>query len=168
MFRSASLPAAAVLGALSTITAATSADAAAELSEAKVRSIIAPFYDALNQPARKDVAALLAQSTSPDWMSCGGNDVCVPRERVIAGFRSRGEGVPDLAWKIVDVIVAGDRVIVRGEATGTPKTPFFGVAPNGKSFRVMSIDVHTIANDKMVRSFHIEDWAGAVRQLTSE
>jgi hypothetical protein len=29
----------------------------------------------------------------------------------------------------------------------------------------MSIDVHTLQNGKMVRSWHIEDWMGAVRQL---
>jgi len=126
------------------------------------------FYDALNQPATKDVAALLVQSTSPTWVSCGGNDACLPREKVIAAFKKRGEDVPDLAWKIVELVVAGDRVIVRGEGSGTPKTLFLGVQPGGKAFRVMAIDIHNIADDKMVRSYHVEDWAGAIRQLTAQ
>ena len=77
--------------------------------------------------------------------------------------------MPDLAWDIKDVQVASnDTVIVRGEATGTPAREFFGVAPTGKSFRVMSIDVHTIRDGKMARSYHVEDWAGAVRQLSAK
>ena len=41
-----------------------------------------------------------------------------------------------------------------------------GVPHGGKSFRLMSIDVHTIEADKLVRSYHIEDgWLGAAREL---
>jgi hypothetical protein len=32
----------------------------------------------------------------------------------------------------------------------------------------MSIDIHTIEAGKIVRSYHIEDWAGAMRQLASK
>jgi hypothetical protein len=42
-----------------------------------------------------------------------------------------------------------------------------GAAHSGKSFRLMSIDVHTLDSGKMVRSYHIEDWIGAVRQLNA-
>jgi hypothetical protein len=31
----------------------------------------------------------------------------------------------------------------------------------------MSIDVHTIENGRMTRSYHVEDWIGAVRQLNA-
>jgi hypothetical protein len=31
----------------------------------------------------------------------------------------------------------------------------------------MSIDVHTLEGGKMVRSYHIEDWIGAIRQITA-
>jgi predicted ester cyclase len=56
---------------------------------------------------------------------------------------------------------------VRGEATGTPAGEFMGAAPTGKSFKMMSIDVHTLEGGKMVRTYHIEDWLGAVRQLST-
>ena len=32
----------------------------------------------------------------------------------------------------------------------------------------MSIDIHTIDGGKIVRSYHIEDWAGAMRQVASK
>jgi predicted ester cyclase len=65
------------------------------------------------------------------------------------------------------VLVSANQVTVRGEATGTPAGEFMGAPRTGKSFKVMSIDVHTIEGGKMVRSYHIEDWIGAVRQLTA-
>ncbi len=117
----------------------------------------------MNQPAKKDVAALLEKAASASWQSCGANDQCAPRERVIAGIKSRVETIPDLKWEIKDLIVAGNEVIVRGEASGTPVTPLYGVQPTGKGFKIMSIDIHTIEAGKIVRSYHIEDWAGTQR-----
>ncbi|MBV9561171.1 MAG: ester cyclase [Bradyrhizobium sp.] len=64
-----------------------------------------------------------------------------------------------------DVLVSGNQVTVRGEATGTPVGDFFGTAAAGKSFKLMSIDVHTIEGGRIVRSHHVEDWIGTVRQL---
>jgi predicted ester cyclase len=132
------------------------------------RAVIAPFYDALNQPATKDVASLLEKATAPAWTTCGSETACLPREKLVPAFKARGEAVPDLKWEIKEVIVSGDKAIVRGEASGTPAKTFLGVEPTGKSFRIMSIDIQTIEGDKIVHSYHIEDWAGAVRQLTAK
>ena len=130
----------------------------------QARAAIAPFYQALN--AGNDAVALMNQATSPEWMSCGGNDVCRSRDQVGASIAGLQKTVPDLKWEIKEVLVSGDRAIVRGEATGTPAAPFMGVPPAGKSFRIMSIDVHTIKDGKLVRAYHVEDWMGAVRQLS--
>src|SRR5882724_7057377 len=130
--------------AISLLASAGGASAQPAVTGEQARAIIAPFYDALNQPAKKDVAKLLGETTSPEWQSCGANETCLPRERVIGGFKSRGETVPDLKWEIKEVLVSGNRIIVRGEGSGTPAATFMGVQPAGKSFRVMSIDVHTI------------------------
>jgi len=141
---------------------------AQSLTAEKARAIVTPFYEALNRPAEKDVAKLFEQATSADWMSCGGNDTCVPRDTVIAGFKSRGATLPDLKWEIKEVLVAGDRIVIRGEGSGTPSATFLGIPASGKSFKVMAIDVHTIENGKMKRTYHVEDWAGAMRQLSGD
>jgi predicted ester cyclase len=159
---------AAMAAAISLLASASGASPQPAVTGEQARAIIAPFYDALNQPAKKDVAKLLGEATSAEWQSCGANETCLPRERVIGGFKSRGETVPDLKWEIKEVLVSGNRIIVRGEGSGTPATVFMGVQPAGKSFRVMSIDVHTIEGGKIVRSYHLEDWAGAVRQLSAQ
>ena len=134
-----------------------------ELAPASVTT----FYDALNAAPGKDVSRLLMQATAPSWVSCGTNDVCLPREQVIAAIAGRHKAIPDLRWEIKQVLKSGNRVIVRGEASGTPAGDFMGVPHGGKSFKLMSIDVHTIADGKLTRSYHLEDWMGAVRQLSA-
>jgi predicted ester cyclase len=150
------------------LAASLSAPAAhAEMSPEAARAAVAPFYKALNAAFAPDSADLIRQATAPAWVSCRGNDACNSRDEVIAGVAARLKSVPDLKWEIKDVLVAGNEVTVRGEATGTPSGEFFGAPHTGKSFKLMSIDVHTIEGGKMVRSYHIEDWIGAVRQLSA-
>jgi predicted ester cyclase len=147
--------------------AAALAPARAEMGPDAARAAVVPFYRALNAEFANDSAALIRQATTADWVSCRGNDVCNSRDEVIAGVAQRLKSVPDLRWEIKDVLVSANQVTVRGEATGTPAGEFMGAPRTGKSFKVMSIDVHTIEGGKMVRSYHIEDWIGAVRQLTA-
>ncbi len=66
------------------------------------------------------------------------------------------------------MIEEGNRVVVRGRATGTPAGPLFGVDGKGKGFEIMSIDIHTFEDGKIVQTYHVEDWAGALRQLSAE
>jgi hypothetical protein len=140
----------------------------ADMSLEAARSSVAPFYKALNAEFSGDSADLIRQATAPEWVSCRTNEICNSRDEVIAGIGARLKSVPDLKWQIRDVQVSGNQVIVRGEATGTPTGEFFGAPHTGKSFKIMSIDVHTIEGGRMVRSYHMEDWMGAVRQLSAK
>lgn len=149
------------------VAAFSTSHARAEMTIEAARASVAPFYKALNAASAKESPDLIRQATAPDWVSCRGNDVCNSRDEVIAGIAARLKSVPDLAWQIKDVQVAGNQVTVRGEATGTPAGEFMGAAHTGKSFKVMSIDVHTVEGGKMIRSYHVEDWVGAIRQLTA-
>src|SRR4030081_3225060 len=132
------------------------------------RANVAPFYKALNAEFAGQSPDLIKQVTAPGWVSCRGNEICNTRDEVIAGIAGRLKSIPDLKWEIRDILVSGNQVTVRGEATGTPAGEFMGAPHSGKSFKLMSIDVHTLEGGKMVRSYHIEDWMGAVRQLTAK
>ncbi len=70
-----------------------------------------------------------------------------------------------MKFDIKEVLVAGDRVVVRGEVTGTPAGELFGVPHTGKSFRIMAIDIQTIRDGKIVSTFHMENWLSAIGQL---
>jgi predicted ester cyclase len=138
------------------------------MTTAQAKTLIAPFYDALNKPVTKDVAGLIGRVTSEGWVSCGGNDACGPRDVVARGIAGLGALVPDLKWEIKDVLVSGNQITVRGEASGTPTGPFLGLTPTGRSFKTMSIDVHVVEKGKIVRTYHVEDWAGATNQLNGK
>jgi predicted ester cyclase len=151
-----------------TVMAIAASPASAQVTEESARASLTRFYRALNAAYVSEAPELIEQSTAPDWVTCRGNDLCNTREEVIAGIGPRLKAIPDLKWEVKEVLISGDRAIVRGEATGTPVGNFMGAATNGKSFKLMSIDVHTIAGSKIVRTYHVEDWQGAFRQLSQQ
>jgi predicted ester cyclase len=152
---------------ISTIAFAASS-ASAQMNEESARASLAPFYQALNAANAKDAPELIRQSTTPGWLTCRGNDLCNTREEVMAAIGQRLRAIPDLKWEIKEVLIAGNRVIVRGEATGTPAGDLMGTPTNGKSFKLMSLDVHTFDGDKIARTYHVEDWQGAFRQISQK
>jgi predicted SnoaL-like aldol condensation-catalyzing enzyme/predicted ester cyclase len=143
------------------------AGAPAPLTAEQARTIVAPLYDALNQPAKKDVAALLAKATNPDYQSYSTNEDWLSRNQLADVFKTIGTAVPDLRWTIKDILVSGDQIVVRGEATGTPERELFGAKPTGKSFKTMSIDVFTVKGGKLASAYHVENWVGALQQISN-
>jgi predicted ester cyclase len=133
----------------------------------QARKQVAPFYEMLNQPATKDIKSLSEQALSPDWKSYSSETDFKGRDGFVAQVGGFGKLIPDLKWDIKDVMVDGNRIIVRSEASGTPVGPFFGVPPSGKSFKIMTIDIHTIKDGKAITAHHVEDWASALGQLKS-
>lgn len=85
-------------------------------------------------------------------------------------FAFLGQAVPDLEWEPQEIIELGDgRFVVRSLFRGTPVGPFFGVDPaTGNSFEAMSIDIVTVEDGLITQTYHVEDWIGAVAQLTAE
>lgn len=86
-------------------------------------------------------------------------------EGLVKSLEAFGAVIPDLKWEPQEILRDGNRYIVRSKASGTPVKPFFGVPPAGKRFEIMSIDIHTVDHGKIVHSYHIEEWAQAIRQL---
>jgi predicted ester cyclase len=130
------------------------------------RKLVAPIYDALTRPGDKDVEALIKSITSADFQSCGNEGECVDQTAAIARFKGLASVVPDLDWTIKEIFVSGENtIVVRGEATGTPIKTFLGAEPTGRSCRTMSIDLYTITDGRISRSYHVENWTAALRQL---
>jgi predicted ester cyclase len=138
------------------------------MNHESARALVAPFYDSLNLPATKDVASLVESVAAPGWRSYSAEGVSKGRDEFIEQVKGFGKLLPDLAWDIREVLVAGDKIVVRSEASATPVGPLFGVPHGGKSFRIMTIDIHTVSEGKLVAAHHVEDWAGAIRQLSAK
>ena len=139
---------------------------AAPLTIADARKIVAPLYDALNEPAKKDVAALLAQAANSDYRSYHTNEDALTRDQLAEVFKMMGTAVPDLRWTIEDIQTFGDQIVVRGKATGTPQKEFWGAKPTGKSFSTMAIDIFTVKNGKLASAYHVENWMTALQQIS--
>jgi predicted ester cyclase len=126
---------------------------------------VTPLYDALNQPSKKDVAALLAKACHPDYRSFGTNEDYLTRDQLVEVFKEIGAAVLDLSWTIEDIQTIGDQIVVRGKATGTPTAEFFGAAPTGKGFSTMALDLFTLKNRKLASCYHVENWLTALQQI---
>jgi ketosteroid isomerase-like protein len=143
---------------------------AQSLTEAQARAAIAPWYSLFNQPVQGDMKTLQEQVLTADYESCWGYlpGECWGRDasiKVVGGF---AKSIPDMKFDIKEVLVAGDRVIVRGEVTGTPAGDLFGVPHSGKSFRIMAIDIQTVRDGKIARTYHLENWLSALGQLRAK
>ena len=135
------------------------------LTVEQARRIVAPLYEALNEPTKKDVPALLANAANPDYKSCSTNSDCLSRDQLAGVFTTLGKIIPDLHWTLKDIWTSGNGVVVRGEATGTPTGELYGVKPTGKSFKTISIDMFTVKDDKLATAYHVENWMAATEQI---
>lgn len=145
---------------------ATSAASAQTITLEQAHALLDPFYAALDRPTTKDARALVENALAPDWKSYSNETEFKGREAFIGMVTGLAKSVPDLRWEVKEMLVSGNRVIVRSIASGTPQGQFMGMPVAGnKSFSIMAIDVHTIADGKGVAVYHLEDWAGAMRQL---
>lgn len=133
------------------------------------KAVVQTFYDFLSNPGSTEAASAFKESTSENWISVGdysGNNK--NREQFIgqvSGFFAKL--IPDLNWEVQELIQDANKVVVLSRASGTPNGPLFGVDGKGKSFDILTIDIHMIEDGKIVSSHHVEDWAGALQQLSA-
>lgn len=74
--------------------------------------------------------------------------------------------IPDLKWDIQEMIQEDNKVVVRCIFSGSPKGSFMGMELDGtKSFKTMSIDIHTVENGQIKSVYHCEEWTTAISQL---
>jgi predicted ester cyclase len=77
--------------------------------------------------------------------------------------------IPDLKWEVQEMIVEGNKVVVRSIASGSPRGDFMGVVglDGSKSFHITTIDIHTVEEGRIKSTHHLEDWTTALRQLST-
>lgn len=122
------------------------------------------FYTVLNTGDLN----LLDRILSPNWAErplapgqVAGRDGYKP---VVEFFRT---AFPDVHFTNEDILVCGDKVVVRSVVRGTHRGPFLGVEATGREVTFNTIDIHRVENDRIVESWHIEDFFGLMQQLTA-
>lgn len=127
------------------------------------------FYDLLSNPGSQELVAAFENATAADWESQGDySGANKSREAFVGQMGGFAQLIPDLNWEIRGMHQDGDVITVRSRATGTPVAPFFGVDGQGRSFDIMTIDIHELEDGKIARTYHVEDWAGALQQLSGK
>ncbi|UXX82365.1 ester cyclase [Roseovarius pelagicus] len=127
------------------------------------------FYDLLSNPGSQEHIAAFQEATSDGWVSVGDySGATKSREAFLGQMGGFGQLIPDLDWDIQTMHQDGNFVTVRSRATGTPIGPLFGVDGQGRSFDIMTIDIHEIEDGVITQTWHVEDWAGALQQLSGK
>ena len=84
------------------------------------------------------------------------------RARVGILISGRGSNMASL------IAAAGDKVAVRNTVSGTHQGAFMGHAPTGRRIEMRTMDVHQVRDGKIVVTWHLEDFAGLMAQLTAD
>jgi hypothetical protein len=73
---------------------------------------------------------------------------------------------PDLRFNVEDALPSGDKVVMRGTASGTHEGEFMGIAPTGKSVDVPLIDIIRFGDDGLAHEhWGIFDAMAMMQQL---
>lgn len=157
-----------VLGAVAATAAVTLAETAQ--ADPAARAVVEAIYSRIfSVGGSPDVMAEADKLMAPNFESIGDySGKSKKREELAKQIQMFHQLIPDLTWTPVEIIESGNRFVVRSKATGTPKGPLFGVDGKGKSFAIMSIDIHEVNGGQVTRVHHVEDWAGALRQLAAQ
>ena len=127
------------------------------------------FYDLLSNPGSDSHVSAFVGATSDTWESVGDySGQNKTRDAFLGQMGFFDKLIPNLEWTVEAMHQDGDFVTVRSRATGTPVGPLFGVDGQGRSFEILTIDIHELSDGKIIRSYHVEDWATALRQLAGK
>ena len=131
------------------------------------KATVQTFYDFLSNPNSQDHATAFKAVAEEDWESIGNySGSNKSRDAFVGQVGSFGKLIPDLNWAVQQMHQDGNNITVRSRATGSPVGPLFGVDGQGRSFDIMTIDIHAVENKKIIRFYHVEDWAAALKQLS--
>lgn len=130
------------------------------------KDTVTVFYALLSNPGDAAQTEVFRAATSENWESIGNySGESKNRDAFLGQMGGIAQLMPDLDWVIQDTHQGKNTVIVRSRATGTPVAPFFGVDGQGRSFDIMTIDIHELEDGKIVRTYHVEDWGTGQQQL---
>lgn len=131
-----------------------------------LKEIVRPFYThCLTVNDAGEPSALMGRLLAEGFQSYGSVDA-KGKAQLIGQVGFFWRLIPDLRWEIQEMLQEGDKVVVRSIASGAPRGDFMGLPTDGsKSFRIMTIDIHTVRDGQIQQVHHLEDWATAMKQL---
>ena len=136
----------------------------ADNGTAAVADVVRRFYE----PFRTGDTSIYDEVLAPEWIDVplapGQQQGPAGMAGQIAAFR---HAMPDYNVTHVDLIVQGDKVAVRNTVSGTHQGAFMGHAPTGRRIEMRTMDIHHVRDGRIVTTWHLEDFAGLMAQLTA-
>ncbi len=135
------------------------------MSDEEVRAAVRRFFDGVwNKGNVGETEAFLA----PEFVSHNTLDVRIvgPREYggAVASYRA---AFPDFHTTLEDVLVDGDRVVVRGTDRGTHRGDFMGFPASGREVTTTWIEIFRMENGKAAEGWLETDSAKLRDQLVA-
>jgi len=134
----------------------------------ELKKMVAIFYnECLTVNEKTNTNEELEKLLADDFQSINAKETKSKAQLIgqVAGFWNL---MPDMKWEIKDMVQEGNQVVVRCEFSASPKGNFMGMELDGsKSFKTMSMDMHTTENGQIKTVYHIEEWTTAIAQLKS-
>jgi predicted ester cyclase len=119
----------------------------------------------LYEPLNTGDTTLVDQTLAADWEA-------VPPLRTgpgAAGWKATvthlRQVFSELTVSIEDVVVSGDLVAVRSAGRGVHTGELLGVPGTGRPVEFAAADFHRVADGRIVRTWHLEDYFGIATQL---
>lgn len=130
-------------------------------------AVSAFYHKALTVNRETTPAKVLTNILADNFVSKGSVEN-KSKEQLIGQLGFFWKLIPDLKWEPQEILNEGDKFTVRSLVTGTPNGDFMGLPTDGtKSFSIMTIDIHTTVDGKVIEVYHLEDWGTAMKQLKS-
>ena len=134
----------------------------------ELKKLVATFYnDCLTVNDKTNTNEVLEKLLADDFQSLNAKETKGKAQLIgqVAGFWKL---MPNMVWEIKDMVQEGNQVVVRCEFSASPNGSFMGLDLDGsKSFKIMTMDMHTVENGQIKTVYHLEEWTTAIAQLKS-
>lgn len=133
--------------------------------ETQNKAIAQKIIDGLNQ---RDTSYIELYSPDCKYYFPSASTKPTSRKDDINATKNNWQVIPDIRWKMEEIIAEGNMVVGRFTAMGTPKEEWFGVPPSGKKFESGGIFIIKIENGKVIEQWEDYDLLGTMTQLGME
>jgi predicted ester cyclase len=144
--------------------AVTNRAASTAAPDSDITAVVLAFYE----PFRTGDTTAYGEILAHDWIDVplapGQEQGAAGMAAQIAMFR---QAMPDYDVTHEDLVVGGDRIAVRNTVSGTHQGAFMGHQPTGRRLEMRTMDIHQVRDGRIVATWHLEDFAGLMAQLTA-
>ena len=130
----------------------------ADVTASQMVNLFDRYVSALNERRRADALAIVADELDHNGERMTGADWW---DRHIA---ANVEALPDYTWAVDEIILCGERVIVRYTDSGTLSRPWVGLTSIGTPIRFREYVIYTVRANRIVTVWSVFDHWSLVEQ----